>query len=196
MKRKYKALRYTAITLASVLIGVVIATAVTTSAEADAQLERVDEYIATHTTSSNTLNALDALEPETVSLSYSEWQTQEAMDVWELGAYKYGISELDTTRTLKLITIEGYHDSPLSYYVACCCWVRATEGYWGYGDLFSAFGEADTNYGEWMDCIDYEDWAVEYLRLCYEAPTYCRYCNGMTVPEAWIYEENGIYCWN
>ena len=196
MKRKHKSLRYTAITLVSVLIGVVIATAVTTSAEADAQLERVDEYIATHTTSSNTLNVLDALEPETVSLSYSEWQTQEAMDVWELGVHKYGISELDTTRTLKLITIEGYHDSPLSYYVACCCWVRATEGYWGYGDLFSAFGEADTSYGEWMDCIDYEDWAVEYLRLCYEAPTYCRYCNGMTVPEAWIYEENGIYCWN
>ncbi|MBQ6765326.1 MAG: hypothetical protein IJP45_09125 [Paludibacteraceae bacterium] len=171
------------------LASVLLLISATTNAEADEVIAEADEII-------ETAEHYEETEPETVSLSYSEWQTQEAMDVWELGAYKYGISELDTTRALKLITIEGYHDSPLSYYVACCCWVRATEGYWGYGDLFSAFGEADTNYGEWMDCIEYEDWAVEYLRLCYEAPTYCRYCNGMTVPEAWIYEENGIYCWN
>ena len=187
MKRK---LRFIGIVTASLLIGVVITLTVTASAEADEVIAEADEIIET---------AEHYEEPETVSLSYTEWQEQkkvEEMDIWELGEYLWGICPNDTSRALKLITIEGYHDSPLSYYVACCCWVRATEGYWGYGDLFSAFGEADTSYGEWMDCIEYEDWAVEYLRLCYEAPTYCRYCNGMTVPEAWIYEENGIYCWN
>lgn len=55
----------------------------------------------------------------------------EELDLWELGLQKWGISYTDTSRTLRLITYEGYGDSWLSYYVACCCWVRATEGYWG-----------------------------------------------------------------
>ena len=199
MKRKtLKTLRFVIICLIAVVAGILVTKAVTVSA--DAEIEQIDAFI-----EANSVDYEFNAEPETVSLSYAEWKEQQTqptepnvyeMDVWTLGNYLWDISELDTTRALKIITYEGYEYSPLSYYVACCCWVRATEGYWGYGDLFSAFGEADTSYGEWMDCIDYEDWAVEYLRLCYEAPTYCRYCNGMTVPEAWIYEENGIYCWN
>lgn len=121
-----------------------------------------------------------------------------SMDVWTLGSYLYGIPEYDTTRSLILITFEGYGaESPLSYYVACCCWVRATEGYWGYGDLYRAFGEADTwSYGEWLDSYGYADYAVEVLRQCYLNPTYVKYCNGMTVPESYVYYEQGIYVWN
>lgn len=205
-------LRFITIVVVSVLIGLIITRAVTASAEADEIIAQADEFIKEAENESvrhlsinqdleadywtGDIGALCSCNDSAESEEPSKEVDYSQMDVWTLGAYLYGISPNDTTRALKLITIEGYHDSPLSYYVACCCWVRATEGYWGYGDLFSAFGEADTNYGEWMDCIEYEDWAVEYLRLCYEAPTYCRYCNGMTVPEAWIYEENGIYCWN
>lgn len=118
------------------------------------------------------------------------------VDVYELGYQKYGISYLDTERTLKLITYEGYGYSPLSYYVACACWSRATEGYWGYGDLFRAFGEADGSYGTWMDSLGIADYAYEYLRQCYDDPTYVRYVNGMAVPSDYIYYERGIYVWN
>ena len=189
-----RTLRMITICLVSVLIGLVITKAVTASAEADEIIQQADAFIETY-------EEAETCEPETVSLSYSEWQAQQSepdysqMDVWTLGSYLYGISELDTTRTLKLISYEGYGYSPLSYYVACCCWVRATEGYWGYSDLFSAFGEADTNYGEWMDCIEIADYAYEYLRLCYLEPSYVKYCNGMCIPEAWVYEEDGIYVW-
>lgn len=118
------------------------------------------------------------------------------MDVWDLGLYLYGISYTDTNRTLRLITYEGYGYSPLSYYVACCCWVRATEGYWGYGNLYSAFGEADTSYDTWMDGLGIADFAYVALEQCYRDPEYIRYCNGMTVPWDWIYYEDGIYVWN
>ena len=182
------------IIVAALLIGVVITLTVTASAEADEVIAEADAYI-------ETVEPYEA-EPETVSLSYAEWQEQkqvEEMDVWELGEYLWGICPNDTSRALKLITIEGYVDSPLSYYVACCCWVRATEGYWGYPNLYRAFGEADPNYDEWMDCIEVADWAYDYLRWCYLSPTYCRYCNGMVVPENWIYAEDTdcgtIFCW-
>lgn len=125
----------------------------------------------------------------------SEIVELEEKNVWQLGYELYGISELDTTRTLKLITYEGYGDSALSYYVACCCWVRATEGYWGYGNLYSAFGEADTSYNEWMDELDIADYAYTYLEQCYRNPTYVKYCNGMTEPYEYVYYEDGIYVW-
>lgn len=127
------------------------------------------------------------------------------MDVWDLGLYLYGISYLDTTRTLKLITYEDYGYSLLSYYVACCCWVRATEGCWGYGNLYSAFGENDAvenggQYGLWMDELGIVDWAYPALWECYIDPTYVRYCNGMAEPSEYIYAENigytTIYVWN
>ena len=170
-----------AILTASAIIGVIITLAVTASAEADECIAEADAYI-------SEIESYEA-EPETVSLSYAEWQEQqtvEEMDVWELGSYLYGISETDTTRALKLITFEGYGESPLSYYVGCCCWVRATENLWGYPDLFAAFGEADSwNYGLWLDEIEVAPYAYDYLRLVYESPTYCRYCNGMAVPDGY-----------
>ena len=116
--------------------------------------------------------------------------------VYELGLNNYGISYLDTERSLKLITYEGYGYSPLSYYVACCCWTRATEGYWGYGNLYSAFGEIDTHYGEWMDSLGIADYAYDTLYQCYANPMYVKYCNGMAAPSNYIYYENGIYVWN
>lgn len=189
-----KRARYILIILIALVVGILTARAVTVSAEEE--IRKADEII--EATPEYTTEA----EPETVSLSYAEWQEQQTlpdvyqMDVWTLGEHLYGISELDTTRTLKLISYEGYGYSPLSYYVACCCWVRATEGYWGYGNLYSAFGEADTSYDEWMDCIEVADWAYDYLRWCYLEPSYVRYCNGMYVPESWVYEEDGIYVWN
>ena len=76
-RRTIKRLRYITIILAAVLIGAVIAAAVTTSAEADEYLEQVDEFIATH---ENTSNTLDALEPETVNLSYADWQAQQSAE--------------------------------------------------------------------------------------------------------------------
>ena len=122
------------------------------------------------------------------------------MDVWDLGLYLYDISYLDTSRALKLITYEGYGYSPLSYYVACCCWTRATENYWGYDNLFSAFGEADTSYDTWMDGLEIADWAYDALCECYLDPMYVRYCNGVIEPEDYIYcEFDGaywIYVWN
>lgn len=119
------------------------------------------------------------------------------MDVWTLGRELYGIPEYDTTRSLVLITFEGYGaESPLSYYVACACWTRATNGYLGYSDLYTSFGGADTwNYGDWLDNNGYADYAVDALRECYLNPQYIMNCNGMMVPESWIYEENGIYVW-
>ena len=118
------------------------------------------------------------------------------LDIWDMGLEWYGISYEDTNRTLRLITYEGYNNSLLSYYVACCCWVRATEGYWGYGNLYSAFGEIDTQYGLWMDSLEIADWAYYYLEMCYQNPTYCKYVNGLVVPSDYIYYEDGIYCWN
>lgn len=195
-----KTLRYILVLALAVVIGILIARA--SIIEADAEIEQIDafieEYSAPETTGS---------EPETVSLSYEEWQaTSEVenltteMDVWTLGSYLYGISELDTTRALKIITYESYGYSPLSYYVACCCWVRATENYWGYPNLYEAFGEADAvsnggQYGEWMDCLEVADWAIYALEQCYLNPAYVQYCNGMTIPEGWIYAEEGIYVW-
>lgn len=117
-------------------------------------------------------------------------------DIYELGEYLYRISYLDTERSLKLITYEGYGESPLSYYVACCCWTRATEGYWGYSNLYTAFGEADTSYDEWMDWLGIADYAYDALYECYMNPSYIRYCNGMAIPAEYIYYENGIYVWN
>lgn len=127
------------------------------------------------------------------------------LDLWDMGLQWYGISNEDTNRALRLITYEGYGYSPLSYYVACCCWVRATEGYWGYGNLFSAFGEADAvenggQYGLWMDDLAIADWAYDALDECYRNPEYIRYVNGVIEPEDYIYcEFDGsywIYVWN
>ena len=231
MKRTINFLRYTALSIFTVLLIVILVTSILSE-------QKSDEILA------ETIPQTRAyVEPETVSLSYSEWKEQQtyldtkascgqvekasvyavsevseeltetseqvnldkepdiySMDVWTLGSYLYGISELDTTRTLKLITIEGYGDSPLSYYVACCCYVRATEGCWGYTEngepsLFRAFGEVDTNYGNWMDSYEIADYAYEVLRQCYLNPTYVRYCNGMAAPESYVYYENGIYVW-
>lgn len=120
------------------------------------------------------------------------------MDVWTLGRELYGIPDYDTTRSLILITFEGYGpESPLSYYVACCCWTRATNGYLGFDNLYSAFGGADVlNYGEWLDNNGYADYAIEVLRQAYLSPMYIMNCNGMETPENYIYYENGIYVWN
>ena len=126
-------------------------------------------------------------------------ETLTELDLWDMGLEWYGISYEDTNRALRIITYEGYGYSPLSYYVACCCWVRATEGYWGYLNLYQAFGEADTSYDTWMDELGIADWAYPALWECYIDPTYCRYCNGMAEPNEYIYAEhiNGywIYVW-
>lgn len=192
-----KTLRYILIFALAIVIGILIARA--SIIEADAEIEQIDSFIEKNSVQ-NTFEA----EPETVSLSYSDWQEQQTaetepnvyeMDVWTLGNYLYGISELDTTRALKIITYENYGYSPLSYYVACCCWVRATEDLWGYSDLYRAFGEADTSYTEWLDSVEIADWAFDALTECYLNPTYCKYCNGMMIPEEWIYSESGIYAW-
>lgn len=144
----------------------------------------------------------DSTDPD--SVGNSVWTPEadnvagEPVDVWDMGLEWYGISYEDTNRTLRLITYEGYGDSMLSYYVACCCWVRATEGYWGYDNLYSAFGEADTNYGTWMDDTVIADYAYYYLEECYRNPSYIKYVNGMASPSNYIYysEEYGIYVWN
>lgn len=228
MKRTLRFLRYTMISIFAVLLIVILVTSILSEKKSDEILAETIPQTRAY------------VEPETVSLSYSEWKEQQtyldtkasyeqvekasvyavsevseeltetfeqvnldtepdiySMDVWTLGSYLYGIPEYDTTRALILITFEGYGaESPLSYYVACCCWVRATEGYWGYSDLYRAFGEADTwNYGEWLDSYGYADYAVEVLRQCYLNPTYVKYCNGMTVPESYVYYENGIFIW-
>lgn len=126
--------------------------------------------------------------------SYEEWI--ESLNLWEYGWYVWGISYEDTDRILRLVTHEGYGQSLLSYYVACCSWVRVTEDYWGYGNLYTAFGEVDEQYGTWMDELGIADWAYEYVWWCYIDPTYCRYCNGMCEPYDYIYCESNIYCWN
>lgn len=151
--------------------------------------ESIDElrYGTDYSSSSDTSNSTVSSEDEV---------TVNTNDVYGLGYQLYGISYLDTERTLKLISYEGYGYSPLSYYVACCCWVRATEGYWGYGNLYNAFGEIDGSYGEWMDGLGIADYAYDALLNCYQNPTYVKYCNGMAVPSNYIYYENGIYVWN
>lgn len=126
----------------------------------------------------------------------TEETTTASLDVWDMGLEWYGISYQDTNRTLRLITYEGYGYSPLSYYVACCCWTRATENYWGYDNLYQAFGEADHSYDEWMDSLGIADYAYTALEQCYCDPMYVRYCNGMAEPYDYIYYENGIYVWN
>ena len=127
----------------------------------------------------------------------TETQTETTeLDLWDMGLEWYGISYEDTNRSLRLITYEGYGYSPLSYYVACCCWVRATEGYWGYLNLYQAFGEADTSYDTWMDGLGIADFAYVALEQCYRDPMYVRYCNGMAVPYDYIYYQDGIYVWN
>lgn len=120
------------------------------------------------------------------------------LDVWDMGLKWYGISYEDTTRSLKLITIEGYEWDILSYYVACACWSRATEGLWGYSDMFTAFGQDDPYYGTWMDDTVIADYAYYYLEECYRNPSYIKYVNGMASPSNYIYysEEYGIYVWN
>lgn len=142
----------------------------------------------------------DSTDPDSVGDSVWTAETAdvavEPVDVWDLGLQKWGISYTDTTRILKLISYEGYGWSDLSYYVACACWVRATEGYWGYGNIFSAFGEIDTQYGTWMDELGYDEYAIYFLETCYREPTYCKYVNGLMVPSDYIYYEDGIYCWN
>ena len=144
----------------------------------------------------NSNEIVDVIQQETTTTEPDIYQ----MDVWDLGLYLYDISYLDTSRALKLITYEGYGYSPLSYYVACCCWTRATENYWGYDNLFSAFGEADTSYDTWMDSLEIADWAYDALWECYLDPMYVRYCNGVIEPEDYIYcEFDGafwIYVWN
>lgn len=200
-RRTFKKIRCSACALTAILAGVMIATAVTANAETDTQLEQVDEFIATHENTSNTLNAL---EPETVSLSYTEWQAQQepdiySMDVWTLGSYLYGIPEYDTTRSLILISYENYGDSVLSYYVGCACWARATNDYFGLDNLFTAFGGMDPQYDLWMDELGWDDYAVDVLRDCYLHPMYITGCNGVDTPESWIYAEDTecgtIYVW-
>ena len=152
------------------------------------------------TRETNSDYADDSTDPDSVGDSVWTAETAdvavEPVDVWDMGLEWYGISYEDTNRTLRLITYEGYGNSMLSYYVACCCWVRATEGYWGYGNLYSAFGEIDTQYGLWMDSLEIADWAYYYLEMCYREPTYCKYVNGLVVPSEYIYYEDGIYVWN
>ena len=153
--------------------------------------------------SSDNINNTDDIDNSNTDSSIVDVVIQDTvLDVWDMGLEWYGISYLDTTRTLKLITNEGYGYSLLSYYVACCCWVRATEGYWGYGNLFRAFGQNDEGYDLWMDDLGIADWAYDALDECYRNPTYCMYCNGMAEPYDYIYAEwsegDGcmIYCWN
>ena len=220
-RRSLRITRYILIGLITIAVGLTVTKLVQTDAEADDQIEQIDAFITSHE-----LRNASHEEPETVSLSYEEWKEQqnddsnvidtesddidsagcdipsnesESVDVWSLGLDR-GISELDTTRTLKLITYEGYGESPLSYYVACCCYVRATENYWGYPNLFEAFGEIDSvsnggQYGEWMDDLEIADYAFDALTECYLNPSYVKYCNGMTVPQEWVYSESGVYVW-
>lgn len=229
MKRKIKTLRYIGTVTIASIIGISAFLAVTAEAETetDATIAQADAFIERYehdttcinrgrTSDSDSDSLVNRVEPETVSLSYSEWKEQKTqqetetepnyyeMDVWTLGSTLYGISELDTTRTLKLITYEGYGDSPLSYYVACCCWVRCQEEYFGFCDLYESFGGLDAcsyggQYGAWMDELEYSDYAVEALRECYLSPTYVTSCNGCEIPDEWIYaewtEDGFIYVW-
>ena len=250
MKRKsIKALRYIAISLAAVAVGLIVANAVKIDAEADDRIRQIDQFItsqelctnfASYTTAHTTAHT--TAEPETVSLSYAEWKEQKndddtdnsmdldsgvadtaftsteidhyipeaepvteepdiyAMDVWTLGSYLYGISELDTTRSLILISYEAYGpDSPLSYYVACACWARTTNGYLGSEDLYASFGGLDPQYGPWMDGLGWDAYAEDALRNCYLNPMYITGCNGVDSPAEWIYAEDTecgtIYVW-
>lgn len=199
---------YIAIVVIAIICGIMVAIMVSTSAQADDEIVQIDKFIEEHS------DYVPADENETVSLSYAEWQEEQieteyieetevdlySMDVWTLGSYLYGISELDTTRTLKLISCEGYGaESPLSYYVGCCCWVRCTEGLWGYDNLYSCFGGADCNYGEWMDGIEIADYAYDVLWQVYMNPSYVTSCNGMECPAEYVYsewtEDGLIYVW-
>lgn len=198
MKRKtlLRNIKYFAIASGAAAVGILTANAVLADVESDAVIAQADEFIEEHKKNTTLVQENTTLVQELVEETTTfEEPDIYSMDVWSLGSYLYGIPEWDTTRTLKLITAEGYEGSVLSYYVACCCWVRATEGYWGYDNLYRAFGEADANYDLWMDEIEIADWAYDYLWWCYMEPSYVQYCNGMVVPESWIYEEDGIYVW-
>lgn len=223
MKRKtIHYIRYSIIVMIAIVVGLIITRAVTVSAEADEQLKQIDNFLMKHA-------GVPEAELETVSLSYSDWQISQndvlssefednshisdsnrqnpeneeldiyAMDVWELGWELYGIPYQDTTRSLILISHEGYGpESALSYYVACACWTRCTNDYLciGAGDLFTSFGGADTwNYGLWMDEYGWDSYAEDALREAYLNPTYVVGCNGVDQPESWIFEEDGIYVW-
>jgi hypothetical protein len=212
MKRKsLRITRYIIIGLMAAAVGLIVANAVKADAESDAQLAEIDSFIESHTPKTH---YKAEIEPETVQLTYSAYLAEKAeeeaetepqepdiysMDVWQLGSYLYGISELDTTRTLKLISYEGYGESALSYYVACCCWVRCTNGYLGFDNLYSSFGGADTSYNEWMDEIEIADYAYDALWQCYMNPSYVTSCNGMECPAEYVYAEfDGsytIYVW-
>lgn len=191
--------------MAALIIAVLVFNALVLS-KADEVLADTEKY-ESEIPQRDILQPIPTLEETTMNVTETEMFIEEvteeiysepdiySMDVFDLGAYLYGISYDDTYASLVLITYEAYGYSPLSYYVACCCWVRATEDYWGYGDLYSAFGEADTSYGPWMAELGYEDWAIDALWECYMDPTYACYCNGMTVPSDYIYYEDGIYVW-
>lgn len=125
----------------------------------------------------------------------------EAMNVWELAAYLYGIDELTTTRMLKLITIEDYPaDWTLDYYCACACVTRALypQNFDG-SNIYERFGENDHWYGAWMDeAYGIADHAYGALRAALLNFTYVNQCNGMARPWSYIYysEIYGIYVWN
>lgn len=102
-------------------------------------------------------------------------------DVYELAYALYGISELDVSRMLKLCTYEGYGADPTLDMYCCMCMVnRVIEDYWGYGNIYNAFGEIDWQYGTWMDSLGIADHAYSAL---WNALMYLdrnvRYCNGL-----------------
>ena len=102
-------------------------------------------------------------------------------DVYELAYALYSISELDVSRMLKLCTYEGYGADPTLDMYCCMCMVnRVIEGYWGYGNIYNAFGEIDWQYGTWMDSLGIADHAYSAL---WNALIYLdrnvRYCNGL-----------------
>ena len=72
-RRTLSTLRYIAIVTFAFTIGMVLVLAFRTDAETDAQLQQIDVFIKTH--SSKSVEA----EPETVSLSYSEWKEEQTL---------------------------------------------------------------------------------------------------------------------
>lgn len=116
-------------------------------------------------------------------------------DVYELAYALYGISELDVSRMLKLCTYEGYGADPTLDMYCCMCMVnRVIEGYWGYGNIYNAFGEIDWQYGTWMDSLGIADHAYSAL---WNALMYLdrnvRYCNGLQDLSYAIYASDVYY---
>ena len=73
-KRTLQVLRYIAMTTFAFTVGLVLMQAVQTDAETDRQIEQIDRFIESHEVGAKSVRSTSEVEPETVSISYKEWE--------------------------------------------------------------------------------------------------------------------------